>query len=75
MDLRKAMETVVADFLEDNQGGINFTDVENLNAKEKQGLAVKLADSPEFLERLTIAAEDVLSEFFADYGDEYDIFD
>ena len=75
MDLRKAMETVIADFLEDNQGGINFIDLAGMSSKEKRILAVELADSDEFLERLTSSVEDVIAEYLNDYGDEHDIFE
>jgi len=73
MNLREAMEMVIADFLEDNQGGIGIERIANMSRKKKQQLASNLASTDEFLERLTGAVEDVIAEYFDDFGDEYDI--
>ena len=74
MDLRKATELVIQDALENHQGGIAFEDLENMSAKERKELAVKLVNSDDFLERLTATLEDVINEYFEDFGEEYDIY-
>ncbi|OXB94859.1 hypothetical protein [Parageobacillus galactosidasius] len=74
MDLRKATELVIQDTLENHQGGIAFEDLENMSAKERKELAVKLVNSDEFLERLTATLEDVINEYFEEFGEEYDIY-
>lgn len=68
------MEVIIADFLEDNQGGIGLEQISKMSRKEKQKLASNLASTDEFLERLTGAVEDVIAEYFEDFGDEYDIY-
>ncbi|MEK4148934.1 hypothetical protein NST02_17885 [Robertmurraya sp. FSL W8-0741] len=75
MNLREAMEIVIADFLEDNQGGIGYVQIADMSTKEKRALASNLVSTDEFLERLTGAVEDVIGEYFNDYGDEYEIYD
>ncbi|WP_137744853.1 hypothetical protein [Robertmurraya siralis] len=75
MNLREAMEIVIADFLEDNQGGIGYVQIADMSTKEKRVLASNLVSTDEFLERLTGAVEDVIGEYFNDYGDEYEIYD
>lgn len=75
MDLRKATELVIQDALKNHQGGIIFEKLENMSTKERKELVVKLLNSDEFLERLTFALEDVINEYFEDFGEEYDIYE
>lgn len=73
MDLRKATNVVVRDLLNNNLGSIAFEDVNNANPRKLDKIALELCRSDYFLIKFNEMGEDLLNEYFSDFGDEYDI--
>lgn len=70
MDLRKAMEIVVRDLLQNNQGGIPEDDLKNIDVDK---IVKHLTNSDVFLIQFTDMGESLITEYFDDYGDELGI--
>lgn len=73
MDLRKAMEVVIRDLLNNNEGEIGYDDINNATSEKLDKLAKNFIESDEFLTRFNNVGEQLINGFIDDFGDEYNI--
>jgi len=71
MDLRKAMETVVRDGLNNNQGGIHIEIPEN----KIEDIVHSVTNNDYFLIEFTDELEDMLAEYLDNHADELGLYE
>lgn len=71
MDLRKAMETVVRDGLNNNQGGIHIEIPEN----KIEDIVHSVTNNDYFLIEFTDNLEDMLTEYLDNHADELGLYE
>lgn len=71
MDLRKAMETVVRDGLQNYGGNINF----DIPQEKFEKIVISATNNDDFLIRFNEVFEELLNEFLEDHADEFDIYE
>lgn len=70
MGLRQAMEVVVKDLLQNNQGGIAEEDLERLSEKDIDNIVKALTNNDGFLIEFVGRGEMLIADTFDNYGDE-----
>ncbi|AMQ66492.1 hypothetical protein BH753_gp010 [Bacillus phage Shbh1] len=71
MDLRKAMEIVVRDGLQNYGGNICF----EIPQEKIQEIVNSVTNNDNFLIRFNEVFEELLNEYLEDHGDEFDIYE
>ncbi|WP_077621542.1 hypothetical protein [Sediminibacillus massiliensis] len=71
MDLRKAMETVTRDVLQNNQGNIYF----EIPEEKIEDIVISATNNDDFLIRFTEIFEELVNEYLEDHADEFDIYE
>jgi len=71
MNLREAMETIVKDGLQNNQGNLAF----EVPQEKIEEIVLSVTNNDDFLIRFSERLEDHLNDFLEDHADEFDIYE